>query len=279
MTDDMQDRLLAHYELPGLLERIDAGLAAIGEDPAQPSLEALARVDEFHLRGPAATAELIEALGVGAGDHVLDIGCGLGGPARRLARASGCRVTGLDITPSYCAAAQELTARTGLADRVGFHCRPVEDLADEDPGFDAAWTIHVGMNVADKPGFYRAILRCLKPGGRLLVYDVLAGAGAAPVFPMPWAATPAESFLVAATELEAALVGTGFTIETVHDDTDAALAFMQGAVQRLSALPAPPPLGLHTVLGPVFQQIAANLVANLAAGAIVVGRVQCLKPH
>lgn len=81
-----------HYASPGLLQRIVQGLEAIGKSPASVELDDLAAVDEFHLRGPAATQELIEILEVGADSHVLDVGSGLGGPARRLAKATGCRV-------------------------------------------------------------------------------------------------------------------------------------------------------------------------------------------
>ncbi len=88
----MNDKIKAHYSSPGLYELIVQGLEAIGKSTASVDLDDLAALDEFHLRGPAATRELIEILGVGQDSHVLDVGSGLGGPARRLAKATGCRV-------------------------------------------------------------------------------------------------------------------------------------------------------------------------------------------
>ncbi len=275
---DITDRLLAHYQSPGLLARIEAGLAALGEDPAAPTHDALARVDEFHLRGAAATEALIARLDPAPGARVLDVGAGLGGPARRLAAARNVEVTGIDLSPEYCETAAALTARVGLSDRVRFAPVPVENLADETPGFDAAWTLHVGMNVADKEAFYAAIWRCLRPGGRFLVYDILAGPAAAPAYPMPWAATVEESFLSTADSLVIDLQMAGFTVTEQLDETEAARAFMHGAVARARAAAAPAPLGLHTVLGPVFREIAHNLLAGLEGGAIELGLFDCEKP-
>ncbi len=88
----MSNELKMHYASLGLYERIVHGLKAIGQSPASVDLDNFAALDEFHLRGPAATRELIEILDVGEDSHVLDVGSGLGGPARRLAKAAGCRV-------------------------------------------------------------------------------------------------------------------------------------------------------------------------------------------
>ncbi len=79
----ISNEIKMHYASPGLYERIVHGLEAIGRSPASVDLDDLAALHEFHLRGPAATRELIE---------ILDVGSGLGGPARRLAKATGCRV-------------------------------------------------------------------------------------------------------------------------------------------------------------------------------------------
>lgn len=271
------ERLLDHYEVPGLLARIDAGLAALGEDPAAPRPESLARFDEFHVRGRAATRDLIALLDVSAGDAVLDVGAGLGGPARQLAAATGARVTGIDLSPVYCEVAHALTARVGLDGAVRFRCQSVAAAADGGPDFDAAWTIHVGMNVAHKPAFYAAVHRCLKPGGRFLVYDILAGPGGDPVYPLPWARSAGESFLASPEAMDDALRAGRFAVELVRDDTAAALAFMQGAAARTQAADRSAPLGLHTVLGDSFREIQANLLAALTSGAVAVGLFVCSK--
>lgn len=276
---EARQRILAHYEQDGLLKRIDAGLTALGEDPTKPSLDSLSPVDEFHIRGRAATLELIELLQVSDGARILDVGSGLGGPARQLAAATGANVTGVDISAEYCTVAEILSTRVGLAGRTRFFVSDVADLDAREEGFDAAWSIHVGMNVANKESFYASIIKRLKPGGRFVVYDMIRGKGPEPRYPMPWARNPEESFLVTADEIKIALQMAGFAISEVKDDTAAALAFIQQSLARAQAAPAPAPLGLHTVLGPIFREIAPNIVHGLSSGALEVCRFTSIRPH
>lgn len=269
MTADQanRDRMLAHYEKQGALERILAGWQAAGGAP-----EALAAVDEFHIRGPMATKMLMDHLDLPAGARFLDVGAGLGGPARALARHKGYDVTGLDLSRSYCEIAIELSARVGLAGKTEFLCR---DVAHHDGDYDGAWTIHVGMNVADKEGFYHAIRRRLKPGAPFIVYDMFRGDGPDPAYPMPWSDTEENSHLAGREAVEIDLRVAGFEIVDGADDTAAAAAFMQKSIDKIRGAGGPPPLGLHLVLGPVFADIAPNLLRNLSSGALRVGMILC----
>ena len=184
------NEIKAHYASPGLYERILQGVEAIGKSPASVDLEDLAAVDEFHLRGPAATRELIEILDVGADSHVLDVGSGLGGPARRLATATGCRVTGVDLSEDYCAVGNKLTGWLGLSERVRLEPGDATRLERFAPSsFDAAWSIHVGMNVEDKGSLYASVAHVLKPGAPFVLFDILSAGAGEPTYPAPWAAT------------------------------------------------------------------------------------------
>jgi SAM-dependent methyltransferase len=269
-TSSERDTLLSHYESDGLLERILEAWGTVGNAP-----EALALVDEFHVRGPAATKMLIDHLTVGPGDEVLDIGSGLGGPARALARATGATVWGLDLSPLYCDIANELSRRLGLADKTGFMARTVEEHAG---AYAAAWTIHVGMNVSDKEPFYHAICRRLLPGAPFLIYDFVRGGGGAPAYPQPWAATEAASHLSDVASLEIDLRMAGFEVEEVANDTEAAISFLQEGLRRLDQLGGPPPLGLHLVLGPRFPEIMRNVLRNLSNGATAVAMIRARRP-
>jgi ubiquinone/menaquinone biosynthesis C-methylase UbiE len=91
------------------------------------------------------------------GVTVLDVGCGLGGPARFLAATYGCHVTGIDLSQPFIEAARMLTERSGLADRVTFLQTNALELPFADAFFDHAWTQHAAMNIADRVGFYAAI--------------------------------------------------------------------------------------------------------------------------
>ncbi len=151
--------------------------------------DTLAPIDHFHGKGVIATEELAALLQPKASDHLLDIGCGIGGPARWIAAKYGCHVTGVDLTAEFCEAARELNGLSGLADRVQILHGSALSLPLPDTGFDRAYSQAVLMNVSDKRGAFREALRVLRPGGSLALS--LAGAGPAgePRYPLPWAIT------------------------------------------------------------------------------------------
>ena len=183
-----------HYTRPDLGDTILSALAATGKDLDHLTLEDLAPVDEFHVRGRQATIELAQQLPLDADTHVLDVGSGLGGASRYLALTYGCRVTGLDLTEAYCRVAQILADRLGLGSRVTYHHGSAVTMPFDDASFDVIWTQHAAMNIADKSTLYGEIRRVLRPGGVFACYDILAGPGGTPHFPVPWAREPSFSF-------------------------------------------------------------------------------------
>ncbi len=265
----MNNEIKAHYASPGLNERIVQGLEAIGKSPSYVDLDDLAALDEFHFRGPAATRELIEILDVDADSHVLDVGSGLGGPARRLAKATGCRVTGVDLSEDYCAVGNELSGWLGLSERVRLEPGDATRLDRFAPSsFDAAWSIHVGMNIEDKGSLYASVAHVLKPGAPFVLFDILSAGTDEPQYPAPWAATPEQSFLATADEMPAQLERAGFSIIEIEDQTTQTLAFLDENIARTKNLDGPPPLGLHLILGPNFKEILAGVRRNLAEGRL-----------
>ncbi len=171
-----------------------------------------------------------------ADSHVLDVGSGLGGPARRLARATGCRVTGVDLSEDYCAVGNELTGWLGLSERVRLEPGDATRLDRFPPSsFDAAWSIHVGMNVEDKGPFYSGVADVLKSGAPFVLFDILSAGAEEPEYPAPWAATPEQSFLATADEMSAHLERAGFSIIEIKDQTAEALAFLDESIARTSA--------------------------------------------
>lgn len=274
----MLDALKTHYAAPGLISRIEAGLAQLGKHPPALEPDDLSAVDEFHVRGPAATAELISLLAPTAEMHVLDVGSGLGGPARRLARATGCRVTGVDLSESYCAVGTTLNEWTGMSEQVKLTPGDATDLAQfQAATFDAAWTIHVGMNIANKIACYSEVFRVLKSGAPFVIYDVLTTGDQAIHFPVPWAQTAATSFLVTRAELTMILAQVGFTVTTIEDHTTKALAGLERAAAQQSQQTAPPPLGLHLVLGPVVRTMVQTLRQNFIEQRVELVAVRCQK--
>jgi SAM-dependent methyltransferase len=181
------------------------------------SPEQLNLLDQFHAGGYAALDRTIEPLGLGANDRVLDVGSGLGGPARRIAQRTGARVHGVDITEEDTAT--YLTTRCGLEALVGFEHTDVADHHPEAP-YTAAITMHVTMNIADKPGWYRAIADRLEDGGHLVVWDICS-IGSTPLpLPLPWSIDGSDNFIVRPGELHDAITSAGFdTVEWVDEST------------------------------------------------------------
>ncbi|MFZ9167209.1 methyltransferase domain-containing protein [Vulcanococcus sp.] len=102
------------------------------------------------------------------GSRVLDVGCGIGGSARILARDYGFEVLGISISPGQIARAQELTPE-GLSCR--FKVMDALDLELSDGSFDAVWSVEAGPHMPDKQRYADELLRVLKPGGLLAVAD------------------------------------------------------------------------------------------------------------
>lgn len=265
-------RVERHYARGGLVAAIEAGLAALGKDAEPPGLEDLAPVDEFHIGGRAASLHLLEPLALAPGTRVLDVGSGLGGTARLLADRWGCDVTGVDLTAAFCVAADRLTGRVGLSDRVRYRRASALALPFRDASFELATMLHVGMNVRDKHALAREVARVLVPGGVFALYDVLRGPSRAPLsHPVPWADEPSTSFLATPDKMRGALEAAGFRVEHAQDRSAEAVAFFE----RLRAPGAPPPLGLHLVMGPSFPAKVANMAANLADGRIAPWELVC----
>ena len=261
----------------GLVASIAAALDAAGVDRASLRPADLAPVDEFHIRGRAATLEIAEALGLTSGSRVLDLGSGLGGPARTLAEHTGCSVTGVDLTPEFCDVATALSAWTGLSDRTHFQVGDATATGLPDEAFDAAMTIHVAMNIPDKAALHAEAFRVLRPGGRFVVYDVLQGEGGDVHYPVPWAADPSTSFLATPGEMRASLADAGFEVVSEVDSSDESLSWFRDVRARIER-EGPPPVTFATFLGASFGQMVANQVANLAEGRIRTVTHVCVRP-
>ena len=194
---------------------------------------------------------------------VLDIGAGVGGPARFLAATYGCEVKGVDLSESFVDAARYLTQRTGQNGDVSFETASALALPFDDGGFDIALLQHVAMNIADRARLYREIRRVLKPGGRFATFDVVAN-GSELHYPVPWARTPTTSFLLTADATREAIEQAGLSTLAWQDDTEAAKAW----ITQLRASGPPPSPNLGVVMGPDFAQLSTNLGRNLLEGRL-----------
>jgi len=269
-----------HYERAGLVESISAALEKAGFGNKELSLQELAPLDHFHSRGMAATEDLSKVLEISPDSKLLDIGSGLGGPARYFASKFGCTVTGIDLTQSYVDAAKYLTERTGMEGRVTFDCGDALALPYADDTFDIAVTQHVAMNIENRERFYSEAFRVLKPGGQFALYDVTAGEGEQPYFPVPWADSSATSFLKTPQELREILEHQGFEITTWLDRSDTAIAWFNEltAKQAQGAPNNAKTLGLSIIIGADFGARAGNLNRSLKEKKVTISEAVLRKP-
>lgn len=261
------DTVEKHYASESITSRILAALRAVHGSDVPISPGTLAPIDHFHGKGVIATEELAAALQPQPTDHLLDIGCGIGGPARWIAAKYGCSVTGVDLTEEFCKAARELVALTGLVDRVRILHGSALALPEPDNSFDRAYSQAALMNISDKRSAFREAFRVIRPGGTLALF--LAGAGAAgePYYPLPWAATTAISFLDTPDRVERDLRAEGFEIVYVRDIAPT-LAVEAADTARRIETEGLPPLGEHVVTGENARQWRINLMRSVAEGRL-----------
>lgn len=264
MAEEQYDGVVsAHYTAGDLGEKLFTALRASGKDPDALTLEDLTPVDQFHLGGRPATLQLIERAGFRPGMHVLDIGGGLGGPARTLAAEAGCTVTVLDLSEEFCRVGAMLTDRTGLAGAVTFQHGSALAMPFANHTFDAVWTQHATMNIANKERLYDECHRVLRPGGRLAMHEILAGPVQPIHFPVPWARDQSISFLRSPDTIRALLADVGFREILWVDERAAIIEVLRKQATAIATLGEPPPLGIHLLIGDQFLETLRNVARDL----------------
>lgn len=269
MTNTAPHPVELQYTGDGFAERIMAAAKEAGIDRLTP--DALGPADEFHTGGIRATRELAKLANFAPGSHVLDIGCGLGGPARVLASEFGCEVTGIDLTAEFVRSAAVLSEACGLSDRARFVVGNALALEFADASFDGAWTEHVVMNIQDRATFYGEIARVLRAGAPLAFFDILQGSNPAPLdFPVPWANEPSISFVYNEAQTREFVERAGFEIVAWNVVPQQAVVLgAQAAAQQGSGLT------LRIVLGENLGGRIRNVSAAAADGRIIVVQALC----
>lgn len=274
-----EHEITSHYARDDLLERLRAALVEDGVDPDHPDIEALAHYDHFHSRGLEATREIADALDIAPTDDLLDIGSGLGGPARYFAQRFGCRVTGIDLTAEFCEIARELTRLLALEDRVKFEHGDALAMPFADARFDGAYSMNVSMNIKDKSALYREVGRVLKPGAWLVFSELLRGPGPEPDYPTPWARSAEASFLSTLEETQRALKSAGFELTDTRMTREENLAFGARSRAMVERGEKPPHRAVQLVHPEVARAAAANTARAMADGRLVPVELFARKPR
>lgn len=264
MTGPERD-VASHYGITGLYDRIIAKLAETGVAESDLTSAHIKPIDEFHIGGVAATKALLDPLGIGAATRVVDVGSGLGGTARFVTEHYGAQVTGIDLTPEFVETARRLSDALGL--KVTFVEGSALDLPFAAESFDLATLIHVGMNLPDKPRLFDEVARVLTDGGTFAIYDVML-VGKEPDFPVPWAETPATSFLASPEEYLQAAEAAGFTLVNRQDRGEVARAFFAEMAENL-AKGTGPAVAVPMLMGENAPQKRENMGNAVERGDIL----------
>lgn len=261
---DLNEALNRHYAPQDVSARILDSIRAAGLDPDRLTRDEASMFDEFHGGGRESTRALARDIGLEQGTRVLDVGCGIGGPARTLSAEFGCEVTGVDLTADFIHAARMLSARVGMAAQVTFLEGSALALPVADASFDLVWSQNMLMNIPDKAQFAREVARVLRPGGRCAIESVVAGEGEV-LFPSFWASEPALSFVPRPDELRAAFAAAGLVMQLWQDNTARVLAHGQ---RRMAALARGerPPLGIGVLVPDRVVEKTRNALLNNEQG-------------
>ena len=274
----MSDQKVSSYYISGELEhRLAEALREDGVDPLRPTVLELAPYDQFHNRGLEATEELASMLNVTSGDHLLDVGSGIGGPARYFADRFKCRVTGIDLTAEFCDVARGMTKRVGLQDAVEFHNGNALNMPFADASFDGAYSMNVSMNIDDKGALYREVSRVLRPGAWLALSELAKGPGEEMQYPTPWALTAETSFLVTPEETRSKLQECGFEIVSFQDATDRVIEFGRRSRQLVEQGHKRPHRAVQLIHGANAPEAMQNTSRGVSEGRAVPIEVICRK--
>lgn len=257
-----------HYSHGGLLKAIETALPNLGKSPDNISIEDLSPVDEFHIGGRQATEQLMDQLNFSEHDHVLDVGCGLGGAARFVANKYNNRVTGIDLTQEYIETGRALCTWVKLDRHITLEQGSALAMPFHDETFDGAYMLHVGMNIEDKASLFSEIYRVLRPGSLFGIYDVMRHNDGELLYPVPWATECSTSKLATPDQYNHALDDAGFEVFKENNRRDFALEFFRQLREKTEANGGPPPLGLHTLMQSSTAGKIKNMIENVSAGYI-----------
>jgi ubiquinone/menaquinone biosynthesis C-methylase UbiE len=267
-----------HWATGDVYARIMEAISAASLSPDAITLEELAPVDHFHARGLPATVELADLLPIGSGQHILDIGCGIGGPARYLAKCFGCRVSGVDITGPFVEAANKLNVLLKMDGQVEVRLGDGQHLPYGDGMFDGGYAQHVTMSVADRDRFFGEAFRVLRPGAFFAITEHGLGPKGNPHYPLPWSEDGSGAYLVAPADTVAYLEKAGFVDVKVEDTGAKYLTGYRRAIE-LAAQGALPALGIHILMGQTAPAKTRNAARNIEEGRTHPIQVICYKPR
>lgn len=153
-------------------DRIFNELKALGlADDAPLNVEQLVPFDQYHYLGTDAVDEAIDSLSLVSQSRVLEVGSGIGGPARYLAQQTNCQVSAIELQTDLHEVAASLTKRCGLEDRVRHHCENILDFSTNPADFDGVVSWLSFLHIPDRSALFNKCHDLLRHGGKILIED------------------------------------------------------------------------------------------------------------
>ena len=260
--------VVASYEHSELIDSIEKALTKLGKTPDDLTVDHLYPVDEFHIGGNIATKHLMTQLDISENDHLLDIGCGLGGAARYIATHYKCKLSGIDLTADYIEAGNILSTWVGLEQKVILNHGSALKMPYKNNNFDGCYMLHVGMNIDDKNALFKELNRVIKPGKSIAIYDIMLSKVGKIKYPVPWANEQATSHLSTQEQYIDALKEAGFEIKQCNDRREFAQQFFNQILAKTNNLKNFGPLGLHILMQQSTAEKYGNMIQNTSNGLI-----------
>ena len=249
-----------------------AALESAGIDLRAVTADDLHTLDMIHMGGLNATDELAQLANIQEGYHVLDVGCGVGGPARRIANRFGASIAGVELSRKLFETAVALTRLVNMQDTVDLQHASALALPFEDRCFDVVMMQHVAMQIAEKDQLFGELTRTVAPGGRLALHEIYSGPGELH-YPLAWATEPSMSALETISDCSQRLEGLGFTVADFVDHSEDGRRFHEKAIQHFDAALAENKSARGLTPDVIKKRRAASVAMekNLRTGSLKVG--------
>jgi len=257
-----------HYSHGNLLNAITDSITKLGKTTQNITIEDLAAVDEFHIGGREATKNFLGQIKISKQDHVLDVGCGLGGAARFVADKYNNKITGIDLTQEFVDTGNIMCSWVNLDKQISLEQGSALEMPFQEGTFDCGYMMHVAMNIKDKASLFKEIFRVLRPGSAFGIYDVMRVKEGDLAYPVPWANDTNTSSLATVEQYKQAIEAAGFQVSNENNCREFALSFFNQLQEENTAKGGPAPLGIHTLMKETSSEKIKNVVDNITADLI-----------
>ena len=259
-----------------VFSRVQQALSEAGLINKKLEIEELFPIDQYHARGIAATVDLGKRIPIKKNNRILDIGCGLGGPARYYAKEFKCIITGIDITPSFVEIGNEFNKLTSMSDNVELLVGNGETLDFDNETFDGAYSQHVTMNISDREKFFSEAFRVLKKDSFFAFTEHGLGPEGNPIFPLPWANSSKMSFLLPPETTISILKNTGFSDIQMIETSKKYISGYEKLI-KLKSANENPILGIHVIGGDSMNERSTNSMNSIKENRTLPFEIVCKK--